>query len=314
MNTHATATALLPLLGGKQNIASAAHCATRLRLVLVDDQLVDKSAIEKLDGVKGCFSNAGQIQIIFGTGLVNKVYADFIAVAGISESSKSELTDLAGIAAGMQNSNYFVSTAQGRFVLTLFERIEPAALDFYLRLMAHLAARGLPCPQPLATAAGERWRMLAGKPAALLSCLPGRIEAALEQGVAGAMAAQRRQEVHLAQLAGVAAAARERRDAAAAEYFARGLDDEIGAAWLRVGGVHGRDFGIVDRETGAAGAEFGHDAADDRGERRIICWREWTDDEACTHRRGSRRGGAGCTRYVVVTGSGGNRGRSVRRP
>lgn len=95
MNTHATATALLPLLGGKQNIASAAHCATRLRLVLVDDQLVDKSAIEKLDGVKGCFSNAGQIQIIFGTGLVNKVYADFIAVAGISESSKSELTDLA---------------------------------------------------------------------------------------------------------------------------------------------------------------------------------------------------------------------------
>lgn len=95
MNTHATATALLPLLGGKQNIASAAHCATRLRLVLVDDQLVDKSSIEKLDGVKGCFSNAGQIQIIFGTGLVNKVYADFIAVAGISESSKSELTDLA---------------------------------------------------------------------------------------------------------------------------------------------------------------------------------------------------------------------------
>ncbi|MFC3914400.1 sucrose-specific PTS transporter subunit IIBC [Pseudaeromonas sharmana] len=95
MNTHATATALLPLVGGKQNIASAAHCATRLRLVLVDDQLVDKSAIEKIDGVKGCFSNAGQIQIIFGTGLVNKVYADFIAVAGISESSKGELTELA---------------------------------------------------------------------------------------------------------------------------------------------------------------------------------------------------------------------------
>ena len=93
-----------------------------------------------------------------------------------------ELTDLAGIAAGMQNSNYFVSTAQGRFVLTLFERIEPAALDFYLRLMAHLAARGLPCPQPLATAAGEHWRMLAGKPAALLSCLPGRIEDAPDAG------------------------------------------------------------------------------------------------------------------------------------
>lgn len=93
-----------------------------------------------------------------------------------------DLTDLAGIAAGMQNSNYFVTTAQGRFVLTLFERIEPASLDFYLRLMAHLAARGLPCPQPLATAGGEHWRMLAGKPAALLSCLPGRIEEAPDAG------------------------------------------------------------------------------------------------------------------------------------
>ncbi|STT53087.1 PTS system protein [Klebsiella pneumoniae] len=47
---------LLPLLGGKENIASAAHCATRLRLVLVDDALADQQAIGKIDGVKGCFS------------------------------------------------------------------------------------------------------------------------------------------------------------------------------------------------------------------------------------------------------------------
>ena len=95
MNINATASALVPLLGGKENIASAAHCATRLRLVLVDDSKVDKAAIEKLDGVKGCFSNAGQIQIIFGTGLVNKVYAEFVRYAGTGESSKSELTELA---------------------------------------------------------------------------------------------------------------------------------------------------------------------------------------------------------------------------
>ncbi len=95
MNYQTTATALLPLLGGKENIASAAHCATRLRLVLVDDNKIDKAAIERLDGVKGCFSNAGQIQIIFGTGVVNKVFAEFSKVAGISEASKSELTDLA---------------------------------------------------------------------------------------------------------------------------------------------------------------------------------------------------------------------------
>lgn len=95
MNINETVTALLPLLGGKENIVSAAHCATRLRLVLADDSLVQKSAVEKLDGVKGCFSNAGQLQVIFGTGLVNKVYAEFIQVAGVNEASKSEAAAVA---------------------------------------------------------------------------------------------------------------------------------------------------------------------------------------------------------------------------
>lgn len=95
MDINATATALIPLLGGKENIASAAHCATRLRLVLNDDSLADKKAIENVEGVKGCFHNAGQIQIIFGTGLVNKVYAEFIKATGVSESSKSEAATLA---------------------------------------------------------------------------------------------------------------------------------------------------------------------------------------------------------------------------
>ncbi|GAA4495911.1 sucrose-specific PTS transporter subunit IIBC [Pseudaeromonas paramecii] len=95
MNYQATVNQMLPLLGGKDNIASAAHCATRLRLVLVDDKQVDKPAIEKLDGVKGCFSNAGQIQIIFGTGVVNKVYAEFAALTGLAEASKEQVTQLA---------------------------------------------------------------------------------------------------------------------------------------------------------------------------------------------------------------------------
>lgn len=95
MNYQATVNQLLPLLGGKENIASAAHCATRLRLVLVDDNQVDKPAIEKLDGVKGCFSNAGQIQIIFGTGVVNKVFAEFAALTGLAEASKEQVTNLA---------------------------------------------------------------------------------------------------------------------------------------------------------------------------------------------------------------------------
>ncbi len=83
------------------------------------------------------------------------------------------LTDFAGIAAGMQNSNYFVTAGGVRRVLTVFEHLTPAQLDFYLALMAHLSARGIPCPQPRVDRDGQLWRMLAGKPAALLSCLPG---------------------------------------------------------------------------------------------------------------------------------------------
>lgn len=85
---------LLPLLGGKENIASAAHCATRLRLVLVDDSLADQQAIGKIDGVKGCFRNAGQMQIIFGTGVVNKVYAAFIQAAGLANPANRKLPTL----------------------------------------------------------------------------------------------------------------------------------------------------------------------------------------------------------------------------
>jgi homoserine kinase type II len=84
-----------------------------------------------------------------------------------------ELISHAGIAAGMQNSNYFVTTARGRFVLTVFESIQIPALDFYLALQDWLAARGIPCPQPLLDPQGRRWRLLEGKPAALLSCLSG---------------------------------------------------------------------------------------------------------------------------------------------
>ena len=86
---------LLPCWAARKISPAPAHCATRLRLVLVDDALADQQAIGKIDGVKGCFRNAGQMQIIFGTGVVNKVYAAFIQAAGISESSKSEAADLA---------------------------------------------------------------------------------------------------------------------------------------------------------------------------------------------------------------------------
>jgi PTS system sucrose-specific IIC component len=84
------ATEVLAAVGGKGNIVSAAHCATRLRLVVADDSKVDEKKVENCAGVKGCFKAAGQIQIIYGTGTVNKVYDEFVAQAGVAASSKDD--------------------------------------------------------------------------------------------------------------------------------------------------------------------------------------------------------------------------------
>lgn len=89
------AEAVLAHVGGKENIVSAEHCATRLRLVLKDESQYDKKAIEEIDGVKGSFKAAGQYQIILGTGFVDKVYAQFMQIADFGEGelvSKAEAT------------------------------------------------------------------------------------------------------------------------------------------------------------------------------------------------------------------------------
>ena len=73
---------VLKCIGGKENVISAAHCATRLRLVIADNKKVVKAALEDVTGVQGVFEAQGQLQIIFGTGTVNKVYEEFIAQSG----------------------------------------------------------------------------------------------------------------------------------------------------------------------------------------------------------------------------------------
>ncbi len=85
-----------------------------------------------------------------------------------------ELVRLEPIAAGIENTNYFVDTTQGRFVLTLFERLSAADLPFYLDFMSHLARHGIPAPAPLADLSNTLLSTLNGKPAALVTRLPGR--------------------------------------------------------------------------------------------------------------------------------------------
>lgn len=82
-------------IGKKENLISAAHCATRLRLVIADNAKADKEYVENIEGVKGVFFAQGQMQIILGTGVVNKVYEEFIQIAGVSESSKEDLKKVA---------------------------------------------------------------------------------------------------------------------------------------------------------------------------------------------------------------------------
>ncbi len=120
------------------------------------------------------------------------------------------------IKAGIENTNYFVTTSQGRYVLTLFERLPAEELPFYLDLMAHLARHGIPCPAPIANLSDQYLESLNGKPAALVTRLPGR-------------SLERPSEVHCAELGALLA-----RMHLAARSYAAYLENPRGPKWWRV--------------------------------------------------------------------------------
>jgi homoserine kinase type II len=95
------------------------------------------------------------------------------AAALVARLSIGQLTELKGIASGIENTNYFVDTTRGRYVLTLFERLTHEQLPFYLHLMKHLAQHGVPVPDPQADASGEILHTVCGKPAAVVDRLEG---------------------------------------------------------------------------------------------------------------------------------------------
>ena len=90
-----------------------------------------------------------------------------------------ELVELKGISSGITNTNYFVTTksdsaVESKYVLTLFEHNEIEELPYFIDLMSHFAAHGIPCPRPVTDKSGVSLHMLNGKPAALISCLKGQ--------------------------------------------------------------------------------------------------------------------------------------------
>jgi PTS system sucrose-specific IIC component len=91
LNYRKCAEEIVSLIGGRENVASAAHCATRLRLVIKDNSKLDKKKLENVDGVKGMFESNGQLQLIIGTGTVNKVYDEFLAVTGMTAATKDDV-------------------------------------------------------------------------------------------------------------------------------------------------------------------------------------------------------------------------------
>jgi len=97
-----------------------------------------------------------------------------LASSLLSDLHLGELTELKGIEGGIENTNYFATTDQGAYVLTLFERLTHEQLPFYLFLMKHLADKGIPVPNPAANADGDILHTVAGKPAAVVNRLTGK--------------------------------------------------------------------------------------------------------------------------------------------
>jgi PTS system sucrose-specific IIC component len=138
MNYPKVASQLVEKLGGKSNIAAMAHCATRLRLAVNDEALIDEKAIEDIEGVKGQFKVAGQYQIIFGSGIVNQVYHEMEKVTGLREMSTKDVA-----AAGAQKQNIVQRAVKG--LSDIFVPIIPAIVagGLLMGLFNVMVAQGL---------------------------------------------------------------------------------------------------------------------------------------------------------------------------
>lgn len=134
---------VIEALGGVENVNSVAHCATRLRVMVKDESIIDKDAVEDIEKVQGAFFNSGQYQIIFGTGTVNKIYDEVVAL-GLPTSTKAEMK-----AEVAKQGNFFQRSI--RTFGDVFVPIIPAivATGLFMGLRGLLGALGITLPEDL---------------------------------------------------------------------------------------------------------------------------------------------------------------------
>lgn len=136
---------VIEALGGRENVNSVAHCATRLRVMVKDEAKINKDAIENLEKVQGAFFNSGQYQIIFGTGTVNKMYDEVVAL-GLPTSSKEDMK-----AEAAKQGNWFQRAI--RTFGDVFVPIIPVivATGLFMGVRGLLTALGMTLPEDVTT-------------------------------------------------------------------------------------------------------------------------------------------------------------------
>ena len=140
MNNTEIAKSVIEAIGGKENVSSVAHCATRLRIMVKDKEKIDTKSVENIEKVQGAFFNAGQFQIIFGTGTVNRIYDEVVSL-GLPTSTTSEMK-----AEAAKQGNWFQRAV--RTFGDVFVPIIPAivATGLFMGLRGLLEAFGVTLP------------------------------------------------------------------------------------------------------------------------------------------------------------------------
>ncbi|MGV3028985.1 sucrose-specific PTS transporter subunit IIBC [Streptococcus suis] len=143
MNNTQIAKEVIEALGGRENVRSVAHCATRLRVMVVDEGKIDKDKAENIEKVQGAFFNSGQYQIIFGTGTVNKIYDEVVALGLPTATTGEQKAEAAKQGNGFQRAI--------RTFGDVFVPIIPAivATGLFMGLRGFLAALGYTLPEDL---------------------------------------------------------------------------------------------------------------------------------------------------------------------